>query len=175
MKLSIKNKAGFTLIEIILYIALVSIFISGAIHFAWDIVYARAKSGVEREVNENLRIASDRISYEIRNASAINSISSSSLCLGSSDATYNPILIYLSSGQVHLGWGGGSVNCTSLTNDVLLTSNNVTVSNLTFTSYSSAPATYNVAFSFTVDSTGTRSEWQKSQTYRSTVEMRSRL
>lgn len=169
----IKLKQGFTLIELILYIALVSIFISGAILFSWDIIYGRVKSDVGQEVNQNLRLAAKRISYEIRNASAINSVVASDLCLASSTAARNPTRIYVSSGRLHIAWGGGTANCTSMTSDLPLTSNLVTVSGLTFTDRSSGTNSYNIEYSFTVSSTATRKEWQKSQSYSSSAEMRS--
>lgn len=167
------NQQGFTLIELILYIALVAIFISGAIFFSWDIIYGGKKSAVEREVNQNLRLASKRILYEIRNASAINSVSSSSLCLASTNALHNPTRIYVSSGRLHVAWGGGSSDCTSMANDQPITSNQVTVSELTFSDNSSGADSYNIGFSFTVSSSGTRQEWQKSEEYSGSAELRS--
>lgn len=168
-----KNTPGFTLIELIIYIALIAIFIGGAVSFSWDIIYGGAKSDVEREVNQNLRLVSKRISYEIRNASAINSLATSDLCLVSADATRNPTRIYVSSGRMHIAWGGGSANCTGMTNDQPLTSNQVSVSGLTFTNNSSGTNSYNVQFSLTISSTGTRNEWQKSENYTGSAEMRS--
>lgn len=170
---SIKNERGFTLIELLLYIQLLAIFITGAIYFAWDVIYGSEKSAIEREVNQNMRFASKRIQYEIRNASGINSVSANSLCLSSSNNSHNPTLIYVSNGRLTVGWGGNTSDCTSMTNEQPLTSNNITVDDLTFSNNSSGTDSYNIGFTFTVSSTGTKNEWQKSEEYYGSVEMRS--
>lgn len=167
------TRDGFTLIELILYIALVAICLSGTIVFGWDIVFAGAKSNVQREVHSNIRLASRRIAYEIRNASAIRSVSSNALCLASATSARNPTRIYLSNSQLRIAWGGGSTDCTGMTNDQALTSNAVTVSSVTFTNHSSGSDTFNIQFSLTVSKTGARPEWQQSQTYQSSAEIRS--
>ena len=169
-----KLKSGFTLIELILYIALISIFITGAILFAWDIIYGGAKSEVQRDVNQNSRLISKRMIYEIRNSSAVNSVTTSDLCLASNTPARNPTRFYISAGRLYVAWGGGSTNCTSMTNNQPLTSNKVTVSGLTFTDRSSGTVSSNIQFSFTVSSTGIRQEWQKSQSYTGNAEIRSK-
>lgn len=166
------NQKGFTLIELILYVALVSIFISGAILFAWDIIYGRVKSQVHQEVNQNLRLASKRIIYEVRNASDINSVGANDICLASADSDRNPIKIYVGSGRLRIGWGGGSSDCTGLTSDEILTSNLVSVSSLSFNDLSSDESK-NINFTITIDSAEDRKEWERSQTYSSSVELRS--
>jgi len=168
------SQQGFTLIELILYIALVSIFISGAILFAWDIIYGRVKSQVQQEVNQNLRLANKRIVYEIRNASAINSVDTNKICLASSESARNPTKFYVNSGRLRIGWGGGSSDCTGLTNDEPLTSNQIALSTLTFTDLSTGGGeSKNIQFTLTVASVSDREEWQKTQTYTTAVELRS--
>lgn len=162
---------GFTLIELILYIALISIFISGAVVFAWDILLAQSKSNVQLEVNQNMRLVTRRINYEIRNASAINTVSPTSICLASTDPLRNPTRIYISSGTLRVAWGGGSANCTSMTNDEPLSSSSVTVSALTFTDRSET-SSRNIEYQITISTTADRQEWQKSETVRSSVELR---
>lgn len=165
-------QGGFTFLELILYIALIAIFISGSIVFAWDLILGQVKSRVQQEVTQNGRLAAQRLAYEIRNASSINSVSATSVCLASATDARNPTRFYLSGGQLRVAWGGGSVNCTSMTNDQPLTSNQVTVSGLNFTDRSNG-ASENIEFTFTVSATGTRQEWQDSQTYADTIELRS--
>ena len=173
MNLNKKTNKGFTLIELILYIALISIFITGAILFAWDIIYGGAKSGVQREVNQNLRLVAKRIAYEIRNSSAINSITVGDLCLASSTPARNPTRIYVFNGQLYVAWGGGTINCTGMTNNQPLTSNKVSISGLVFTDRSSGSSSLNMEYSFTVTSSGTRQEWQKTKSYSGSTEIRS--
>jgi len=64
-----KNQKGFTLIEMLLYTAIIVIFLIGAISFGWNIIYGNAKSQNYQEVTQNLRFTVKRILYEIRNAS----------------------------------------------------------------------------------------------------------
>lgn len=168
-----KSKGGFTLIELILYVALVSIFISGAILFAWDIIYGSEKAAIQRQVNQNTRLVARRIAYEIRNASAINAVSASDLCLASADSARNPTHIYLSSEQIVMEWGGGSSDCTSMSNSETLTDTELTVDDLTFTDLSSGTDSYNIEYSFSISSTGDRIEFQKTQAYSGSAEVRS--
>lgn len=165
---------GFTLIELIIYIALVSIFISGAILFAWDIIYGRVKSGVQREVTQNLRLASKRLVYEIRNASGINSVSTSTISLVMDDSDRNPTVFDVSGGRLRIGYGS-SGGCPT-TNPCSLTSDEVTVTNLAFTDLSSSGGeSVNIQFTITLESNNPsgRQEWEKSQTYTTSVELRS--
>jgi prepilin-type N-terminal cleavage/methylation domain-containing protein len=167
------NSRGFTLIELILYIALVSIFITGAVLFSWDLIFGRVKSEVQREVNQNLRLSAQRILFEIRNASSINSLNATDLCLESADPNRNPTRIYLQDSRLRIAWGGGSGNCTGLIVDEPLTSNKVVVSNLEFINLTSGVESGNIKFLFTIESLGSRSEWNKSQSYQGAAEIRS--
>lgn len=112
--------------------------------------------------------------YEIRNASAINSVSAGSLCLASSIPARNPTRIYLSSGVIRIAWGGGTANCTTMTNDVTLTNNKITASALTFTDRSSGVLSENIEFGFTLSVNEVRQEWQKTSSFTGTAEIRSK-
>lgn len=167
-----KQTSGFTLIELILYVAIITIFIGGAVQFAWDILYGQVKSSVQQEVNQNIRLASQRISYEIRHASSINSVSGSTLSLEMTGVgvSRNPTVFDLSSGQLRIGYGSSGPCPTS--SPCPLTSNLVDVSSLTFTNLSSG-ASKNIMFDITVDyANNTRQEFSESSTYSSSVELR---
>ena len=168
----IKNQKGFTLIELILYIALISIFISGAVLFGWDIIYSQVRSSTQQELQQNMRLAAKRISYEIRNASEIGTISATDICLYSNISERNPTRFYLSGGQIRVAWGGGNPSCNNMTNDQPLTSSDLTATSLSFTDLSSAPESQHAAFSFALEASSTLQEWQESQTYASSVEIR---
>lgn len=119
-----KSNNGFTLIELILYIALVTIFISGAIRFSWDVIYSREKAYIQRMVSQSASAAMLRISYEIRNAKTIQSISSTQLVIndGTNDTTIN----YNTSNK--------SIEITDASGGpYTLTNNQVSVTDLTFT------------------------------------------
>lgn len=173
MKYEVRN-SGFTFIELILYIALISIFIGGAVLFAWDIIYGRVKSGVQQEVSQNLRHASGRIIYEIRNAQGVNSIGPSLISLAMTDLARNPTALDVYDGRLRIGYGS-SGSCPT-TSPCTLTSDEVTVTNLTFTDLSSSGGeSVNVQFTITLESNnpGGRQEWEKTQTYSTSVELRS--
>lgn len=65
---------GFTLIEIIIYVSLVAIFVTGAIDFAWDVIYGRERSFQAEVVNQGGRAAIERIAHEIRRTENVVSI-----------------------------------------------------------------------------------------------------
>ena len=168
-------KKGFTLIEMILYVAIVSIFLGGVVQLAWNSIYGRVKAQVTENVNYASRFLGKRMEYEIRNASAINSIAAGSICLASSDSTRNPTRIYLSGSSVRIGWGGGVATCATTTNDVALTGTNVSVTSLVFTNLTSGVLRKHIQFTYTISQSATsgRKEYAASQSYEGSTEVRS--
>ena len=169
-----KTKNGFTLIELILYVALISVFVTGAVYFAWDIIYGRVKSGVQLEVSQNLRLASKRIIQEIRNAEGVSSIGVSTISLVMEDSARNPTAFDVSNGRLRIGFGSSGSCPTSA--PCTLTSDQVTVTELTFTDLSSGGGeTVNVSFTITLESNNPsgRQEWERSDTFSTSVELRS--
>ena len=173
MKNKINANLGFSLIEMILYIALTSIFITAAIGFALDVIYGRIKSEVQREVGSNLKFIANRINYEIRNASDINSVASDSISLANSDLSLNPTIINFTGGKITLGQG--STGSCPITSPCDLNSDNVEVTNLIFTDLSTSN-TSSVKFSLSIthDNPSNRKEWDRSGTYESSVQIRSK-
>ncbi len=165
-----KNTRGFTLVEMILYIAIVSIFLTGLVYFTWDIVYGRVRSFTHQEVNQNMRLVTRRVVYEIRNAKSINSISGNSISLEMADPERNPTVISLSGGRVRIGYGT-SGQCPAA-NACDLTSNKVNVTDLIFTDLSSGNSK-NVKFRISIEGVGERKEYQVSETYETSAEIRS--
>lgn len=166
-----RNTQGFTLVELILYIAISSIFMLASVSFAWDVIYGRVKSYTQQEVNQNMRFTTKRITYEIRNAAGINSVTANSISLSNTDSARNPTVISVSSGRVRIGYGSTG-NCPT-TSPCFLTSNGVSVTNLSFTNLSQGTTTENIQFTISMQSTGDRSEFQESQTYVGSAELRS--
>src|SRR3989338_8507600 len=77
----LRPKSGFTLVELLIYISLVSIFVSGAISFMLNVLSTREKVYQQQTVEQNARAAIARIAYEIRRANNIQGISSDELTL----------------------------------------------------------------------------------------------
>lgn len=158
---------GFTFIEAILYMAIVSIMLTALIPFAWNIVEGGSKSSVQQEVSSNARYISERIKYEIRNASGINTVSSSNISLVNSNVLLNPTIITWTSPNVTIKQGtGATVNLNSV--DVRITS-------FIFTNNTSGSLTKNISFSFTVDQayTGARNDFKSSISVQGSAEVRS--
>lgn len=82
-KLNIKYKIGqgFTLIETIMYLAIVSIILVSISYLIIDILGGQTKSVAGTEVNYNIRFMSDIISKDIRAAQGIDSLAIDNLVL----------------------------------------------------------------------------------------------
>lgn len=97
---------GFTLFETLLYTALVAVIVVALVPIGWNVIQGATRSRVEREVYENARLVSDRIKYEIRNATATASLNgSSSIGLLTRNDADNPTTIELVDGFVRLQRG----------------------------------------------------------------------
>ncbi len=121
------QEQGFTLIELILYIALVAVFITGAVFFAWDVVYGREKAYQQQVVEQSGRAAIARIAYEIRRAKSITSIADEQLVLANGNGSDTTVA--LSSGVIQITTGGAG--------PYDLTSNQVQITDLSFTDLTS--------------------------------------
>lgn len=169
--MSHKKAAGFTLIELLVYLALVSGILIMASGFAWNIINTRTKSIATQEVEENGRLAMDKIIQSLRQANDITApatgASDSQLQLVMRDATKNPTVFSLNSGQLQLSRAGGQA--------VSLTSNQVRVTSITFKNMSVASGkTKDINIFLTLEhyNPGNRPEWKYVKTFTSTAELR---
>ena len=126
-------KKGFTFIELIIYVAILTIFASAIILLGWNVVYGRLKAQAQREVSQNLRLVSDRILYEVKNGSAVTVVNPTKISITNADVSRNPTVIDLSSGQVRIGSGVGA-GCNA-NNPCAISSKNVVVDTLNFEDY----------------------------------------
>lgn len=161
---------GFTLLELILYMAISSIFMLALISFAWDLMYGRVRAEIQENVNANALFASRRIAYEIKNASGIINVTSSSITLSNPVVARNPTVIDFSSGRLRIGYGS-SGNCPT-TSPCFLSDEQVTVSNVSFQSRGTGNS-QNIEYGFTITSTGGPNAFDYSQSIESTSEIRS--
>jgi len=160
-----KSQFGFTFIELILYTALIAVFLTGAVYFAWDVIYAQTKSTVEQEVIENARFALQRIQTEIRNADEILNLSPSSLELDS--GSLGLTTIFLEAGVIKINQGG---TISALTNS------QVEATGLSFVNHSTSDnKSKNIEFSLTIKHKNPeqKKEWEKTVIFNSSAEIRS--
>lgn len=166
------SRAGFTLIEFLLYLALSSLVISSITLLGLNVVLNQQRSQVQLTVAANIQSVSDRIQYEIRNAESIVSASTDELCVLSDQPSRSPVRLYRESQAVRISWGGGGLDCSSPSFDEQLTDSSVQVTALEFSDLSQNDSEH-VSFSLTVESNGGRSEWQRTESYDANVEVRS--
>lgn len=159
---------GFTLIEVLIYIAIIGIVVSGFIAFALSINSSRAKTYVAQEVQANTRTALDLISQKIRLAdnvvSPIEGDSASSLELDMSDP--DPNLIFgVTDGVLGIAEGVGD--------PIPITSDEVNVSNLTFTNLAVSGERDNIRVEITIEYLGDGSkEYEYSQSLQTAISLR---
>lgn len=160
---------GFTLIETILYVTIVSVMVVALVNFALNVIEGGVKSSNQQEVYSQVRYLSERIKQEIRNASDINTVSATQISLKEPIASgKDPTIISLSGGIVSIQQGGGSV--------VALHSADTSVPSLIFTNLTSADnKTKHIRFVLTMTDnfTSLRQEYQESVTLEASSELRS--
>ena len=88
---NLQPNKGFTLIELIIYIGIVSIILVSISYLIIDLISGQSSNTARQEVNQNVRFISSVISRDIRAAQAIASLSADTLVLTmpGDDITYN--------------------------------------------------------------------------------------
>ena len=162
---------GFTFIEVILYVGLVTVIMSSIIPYAWNIIQGGVKSAYQEEVNSNARYVSERIKYKIRNSFGINSLTSTqiSLCENSGSCLTNPTIITYATPNITISESGAAT--------VNLNSDKVRITSFAFTNNTSGDnKTKNITFAMTITTSyqGTRKEYIYTiDNIRSSAEVRS--
>jgi prepilin-type N-terminal cleavage/methylation domain-containing protein len=164
------NKRGFTLIEFVIYIAIVGIIlvVAGAIGF--NILFGKAKLAAIEEVSQNARFTMEKIADTVRNAQAINSPSIGTtaplLSLQIADSSKNPTLFDVSAGTLRITEG--------VSQPVSLTASEVTATNLQFSnvSYALAPGTVRIQMTVQFTNPSGRPEYNFAKTFYTTANIR---
>ena len=163
------RQGGFTLIELILYVALVTMLLLTVVPFAWNVIEGGVKLGVEQEVYSQARYVSERIKKEIREGSAINSCTSTVLSIANPTASLNPTVFTYTGGstdQLTIRQGTGAIIRIHST-DTLMTA-------FSCTNYTGA-GTDNVRVNFTLNANyagSTRNEYDEAVVMQVTAETR---
>jgi len=164
---------GFTLVETLIYIAIIGGILATFIGFSLNISGARNKTYVTEEVQANARIAMDVISQKIQSANGVTTSSSvfntdpGTLVLTMSSSTFNPTIINLSAddGVLQIKQGTGATTT--------VTANTVRVTNLQFTNLSASSTHENIKVNLTVEfATTTDIDFQYTQSLTSTISAR---
>jgi type II secretory pathway pseudopilin PulG len=111
-KIKSKQNQGLSMIEMIIYIAIVSIISTSITGLYIHIIRLRSLASASQEVNESIRLAASKIDYEIRQAKAINSVGTS-LSLFSNNSARNPTIIDLNNGRIRFSVGSSTAYITS--------------------------------------------------------------
>lgn len=103
------ERPGFTLIELLIYIGLVSITVTVLMSFFTDVTANAARAKVVREVQQNSRLVSERITQAVWTASTLNVVSPTQL-----DLTYSTGLVTLSCTGSAVTYNGSSLTTASV-------------------------------------------------------------
>lgn len=145
------TKTGFTLVEILIYLAIVGLVVVSFISFAVVISDSRGKAYVEQEVQANARVALNLITQKILASDGVNAGASTFdsdpgvLSLSMANGSKDPTVINLSAddGQLQIKEGSDSA--------VVVTSDEVRVTNLIFTDLTSTSDKENIRIELTME------------------------
>ena len=164
-----KSGAGFTLIEIIIYIAVFATILVSLTGFLWLIVFGNIKETSYQEVQQNGRFALTKMTQEIKKAIGINNPlpggSDNILSLTMADPNLNPTIFDLLDGKLRITQG------TNL--PIELTSDQVRVSSLQFAnlSYPDTSGIIRVELVIEYLNPSGRSEYQASVSFNSSISL----
>lgn len=165
-----RQQAGYTLIELILYVGIVGGLLLAVTGFFGISVSSRVKNQSISEVNQQGAYAMDYITQSIRNADSITlplaAGSGAQLTLVVPTASLSPTIFTLNSGVLQVQEGVAAA--------VPLTSSKVTISGLTFTNLSrtGTPGIVRVSFTVTRNSTAGTNDYDYSKTFTSSAALR---
>lgn len=173
-----KNLRAFTLIEVLLYVGIAGIVLASLVGFGWNMIGIGVKSGAHADVVSNARLASEKLSFFIREATDIDVANSN---FGTNLATApgskvtlrgvlpnDPIIFDVSGGALRVKIGTGL--------PVALTSTAIAVNSLVFVNASSADGkTKNIGYEIQLGSVSSsnRFEYVSATSVRSSAEIRS--
>lgn len=164
---------GFTLIETIIYIAIIGGIMAAFVNFALNVSDSNNKTFEVEEVQANARQALHIISQKIRSAKGVNidssifNIDPGVLSLAMTSGASDPTIISLNKddGSLQIKEGAGSA--------VMVTAGNVKVTNLVFSNLSASSTRENIGIDLTVEyASSTESDLISSQTLYTAVGIR---
>jgi len=164
------HQTGFTLLELLLYAAIVGSLLISISYFFATVADSRVKNQTIAEVDQQGRFMMDTMLQTIRNASGINSPSaganSNSLSVTVPLSGNSPTVYSLSGSSLQIKEGANT--------PVLLSNSNVSISNLTFTNLTRPGTNGIVQVSITLNRVNTlsRNEYDYQQTFVGSAELK---
>lgn len=163
------REKGFALLELVVYLGLLSFVLSAIVLFSVEFVGVRAKSTAFAEATRNAKFAVSRIAYEVRSAESINyddSVFDSSpgvLSLETGDSSTNPTVISVSDGKLMMSRGADS--------EIALTPDSAEVRNFTVSNAgnSAHSRTVQVQLTMGTENVGGLEEFSGETSYQTTV------
>lgn len=163
-------KKGFTILELLLYVGILSVVIFSIAFFIQMMMSARLKSQTIAEVEQQGQQVMQKITQLIRNANAITvpseGSSGSSLTLDTYDTGKNPTVIDVASNVLRIKEGTGAA--------ISLTSSRVSVNGFSIQNLSraSTPGTVRIQFTLTHVNASQKNEFEYSKTFYASANIR---
>ncbi len=160
---------GYTLIELLLYVAMSSILLTAVTYFFGMMVDSRIKNQTINEVNDQGSAIMDYMTQTIRNATSITApvaaATGSSLTLVVPTGSLSPTVFSLSGTTLQVKEGTAAA--------VSLTSNDVQISSITFSNLTRSGTSGSVQVSFTINRTNPagRNEYDYQKTFTTSAEV----
>ena len=160
------NPNGFSLLETLLYLSLLTILVGGIVTFMYTMIEANIKVKTISTANDEASHTLTLMTQYIRNAQSVNSLSVDTLSLNTFDTPNSPAVFSLVNNTIVLSLGGNGI--------VALTSPAVKVSNLTFTNVAVPNSKNLIKISFKMNSqtTSIKQEYNYEKTYEITTSVR---
>jgi type II secretory pathway pseudopilin PulG len=158
-----KKMSAFTLVEILLYISIVSVMMGVISIFMFSILQSQAKFKTISEVDQQGIQVAQIISQAIRNSNGITAPiqgnSGSSLTLGFADSAKNPTVFNSNGNNLQIKEGTDAI--------IPLTNSKVSISGLSFSNLSLTNTPGTVKFQFTISyiNLSGRNEYDYSKTF----------
>lgn len=165
------NNKGFTLIEILIYIAIIGGVVATFVSFALQITNSRNKTYAVQEVQANIRTALGIVTQKIRSANSINTSTSifdvdpGYLSLAMTSSTLNPTIFGLNQDNGVLEMKEGTSASSTITAD------EVNITNLQFTNLTDSGREH-VRIQMTAEFSSTNTNFSFSQSIQTAVSTR---
>lgn len=158
-------RKAFTLIELLIYVAIFSVVIVAFITIFVSIIQIQSKQSASGEVESQSQFLLQQVQYYVEEASLIDmpqDTATTTLTLRMANPNADPTYITLASGTIYLQQGATGT-------PEALSSNQVAISNLSFTKHSNPPGHDSVSVAMTVSYNTSNIEQMFSQAFQTSI------